>query len=143
MGGANLLNKAGHEELDRVRGIEYGSANSWANNHHCQNKRDQVQQLQQNQYQHAQFRPYVVEALNPRLENPQIQGNVMVVSIDKIPVTITLPDKVIAAYQNGALPLSTLANAVLSKADQMQQLSTAQDRFEAETRTTTQSLTQR
>lgn len=152
LGGANLLNKAGHEELDRVRGVEYDSENSWANTQQGQRNPVSAQglsqsahneQYQQNQAQNAVYRPYAAEPLNPRLENPQIQGNVMVVSIDKIPVTITLPDKVVAAYQSGALPLSTLANAVLSKADQMQQLSTAQDRFEAETRTATQSLTQR
>ncbi len=117
VGGANLLNKAGREQLDKHNGIEYTPKSN--------------------------YRTYPEELLNPRLEEPQIKGNVMVVSIDKIPITVTLPDKVVDAYNSGALPLSTLANAILTKADQMQQLTSAQERYESETRGTTQTLSQR
>ena len=34
------------------------------------------------------------------------------------PCTIQLPEKVTAAYHAGALPLNTLANAILAKSDQ-------------------------
>ena len=40
--------------------------------------------------------------------------------IDKIPCSIQLPEKVVDAYLSGALPLNTLANAVLAKSDRMQ-----------------------
>ena len=67
----------------------------------------------------------------------------MIATIDKIPVTITLPERVVDAYNKGALPLNTLANAILERTDQMQQLGNAQERFEAESRETNRSLTQR
>lgn len=117
LGGANLLNKAGHEELAR---------------------RDGVQAATQTQY-----RQYDEEALDPRIDSPLIQGNTLIASIDHIPVTVSLPPKVIDAYNQGALPLSTLANAVLQRCDQMQQMTSAQERFEQESRSEVKALTQR
>ena len=64
-------------------------------------------------------------------------------SLDGIPVTIALPEKVIDAYNQGALPLGRLANAVLEKCDRLQQMSEAQERFEQESRTETRGITQR
>ena len=115
MGGANLLNKAGHEELSRREGSS----------------------------QQAIYRQYQEEQLDPRIENPQIQGNTMIATIDRIPVTITLPDRVIDAFNQGALPMSTLANAVLAKTDQIQQIASAQERFEQESRDTGRTIAQR
>lgn len=115
LGGANLINKAGHEELARRDGISTGT----------------------------QFRRYDEEQLDPRIENPQLRGTTLIASIDSIPVTVTLPQKVVDAYSQGALPLNTLANAVLARCDQMQQIGSAQERFEEQSRTETRTLSQR
>ena len=56
----------------------------------------------------------------------------MIANIDHVPCTIQLPDSVIAAYQSGALPLNTLANAILAKNDQMRQMAAVQ--YEEQTR---------
>ena len=117
MGGLNLLNKAGHEAL----GKQQGQAIPQRDTH---------------------YRVYPDEALNPRVSNPQLQGNCLIAVIDRIPCTIALPDTVVDAYRQGALPLNTLANAVLAKNDQMQQL--ASRNYEAgEQQTVTRTLAQR
>ena len=86
MGGMNLINKAGHEQIER------------------HNNPDGIR-----------FKQYPDEELNPRISKPVISGNALVANIDRTPCTITLPDNVVAAYQAGALPINTLANAVLAK----------------------------
>ena len=92
LGGANLLNKATHEAL----GEPVRSKN-------------------------PQYRHYADEALNARLSHPQLNGNLLVVSIDGLPCTVTLQDHVVDAYRKGALPLNTLANAVLARYDEQYQ----------------------
>ena len=98
MGGLNLLNKAGHESLERI--------NMTASN--TENRKN------------AQYKSYSDEALNPRITNPVIKGNNLIMDIDKIPCSVQLPEKVVDAYHSGALPLNTLANAILAKSDMMQ-----------------------
>lgn len=100
MGGLNLLNKAGHEALDNQKseGLPYQGT------------------------VRVNYRIYQDEELNSRIQNPQIKSNCLIATIDKIPCTIALPDKVVDAYKQGALPLNTLANAVLAKNDQMRQM---------------------
>ena len=115
LGGANLINKAGHEELSRRDGVAAT----------------------------RQFRRYAEEKLDPRIDSPQLRGDTLIASIDNIPVTVTLPQKVIDAYSQGALPLSTLANAVLARCDEMQQIASAQERFEQQSQNETRALTQR
>ena len=121
MGGLNLLNKAGHEAIENHAG--------------------------QNQAQggtlgiRANYKVYADEPLNPRVSQPQIRGNCLIATIDKVPCTIALPDKVVDAYNQGALPLNTLVNAVLAKNDQMRQL--ASENYEAQQRTETRALAQR
>ena len=66
--------------------------------------------------------------------NPQIRSNCLITTIDKVPCSITLPDKVVDAYQQGALPLNTLANAILVKNDQMRKI--ASESYEASERQT-------
>ena len=119
LGGANLINKAGHEQLA---------------------KRDEVfaEPTRQNRYLQ-----YENQEMNPRIRDAQIQGNTLIASIDGIPVTVTLPEKVVEAHAVGALPLGTLANAILEKCDRMQEVSEARDRFEEESRTQTRGITQR
>ena len=98
MGGANLLNKAGHEAL----------ANKQEDNVALGSNTNAVR-----------YKSYPDEPLNPRITNPVLQGNCLVATIDKVPYTIQLPEHVVGAYQAGALPLNTLANSILAKSDQM------------------------
>ena len=67
----------------------------------------------------VQFKRYEDEPLSERIKNPRIEGNVIVMDIDNVPRVITLPNTTAAAYQSGALPLNTLANAILAKSDMM------------------------
>ena len=106
MGGANLLNKAGHEALANKQEGNDGNAVSYGNT----------------TAQAVQYKSYPGEPLNPRIANPVLQGNCLVATIDRVPYTIQLPEHVVGAYQAGALPLNTLANAVLAKSDQTRQM---------------------
>ena len=106
MGGANLLNKAGHEALANKQEGNDGNAVSYGNT----------------TAQAVQYKSYPDEPLNPRIANPVLQGNCLVATIDRVPYTIQLPEHVVGAYQAGALPLNTLANAVLAKSDQTRQM---------------------
>ena len=101
MGGANLLNKAGHEALaNKQEGNESNVALGSNTNA-------------------VRYKSYPDEPLNTRIANPVLQGNCLVATIDKVPYTIQLPEHVVGAYQAGALPLNTLANSILAKSDQM------------------------
>lgn len=66
----------------------------------------------------VRYKRYADEALDTRLNNPQIEGNILLVDIDNIPRLVTLPPSVVEAYADGALPINTIANRVLLKADQ-------------------------
>ncbi|EFV24478.1 hypothetical protein HMPREF1007_03452 [Bacteroides sp. 4_1_36] len=99
MGGLNLLNKAGHEAMEKQEGQPLPSAGM-----------------------EPHFKTYPDEPLNPRIGNPALQGNCLIATIDKVPCSIQLPNSVVAAYEAGALPLNTLSNAVLAKNDQMRQV---------------------
>lgn len=101
MGGTNLLNKAGHEAL---RGRTEAKINVNADNGND-----------------VRYRRYADEPLNPRIVNPVLQGSTLVATIDRVPCTIQLSPTVADAYRAGALPLNTLANAVLAKSDQLRQ----------------------
>ena len=98
MGGLNLLNKAGYESLERMNTTASNTESS----------------------KNAQYKSYSDEALNPRITNPIINGNNLIMDIDKIPCSVQLPEKVVDAHHSGALPLNTLANAILAKSDRMQ-----------------------
>lgn len=99
LGGANLLNKAGHEALERKR-----SGGLTADG------------------RETQYRQYPDEPLNPRIANPVLQGCTLVATIDHIPCTVQLSPTVADAYKAGALPLNTLANAVLAQSDRLNAL---------------------
>ena len=77
---------------------------------------------------------YEDDPLNSRISGPVLQGHSLIATIDNIPCTIQLPSSVIDAYRSGALPLNTLANAVLAKSDQMQRM--ASQNYEQEQRET-------
>lgn len=106
LGGANLINKAGHEAI------------------HQRNHPDEDYTVSQAH----RYKRYEDEPLNPRIEHPLLQGNCLIATIDKVPCSIVLTGKVIDAYKQGALPLNTLANAVLARNDQMSQV--AQEKYE-------------
>ena len=112
MGGMNLLNKAGHETLDNFKAQD-----------HPQKAGGRVN-----------YRIYPEEPLNARIQNPEIRANCLIATIDRVPCTIALPEKVVDAYRQGALPLNTLVNAVLAKNDQMRQI--ASEKYEAGERQT-------
>lgn len=99
LGGANLLNKAGHEALERKRsgGLTAGGGET-------------------------RYRQYPDEPLSPRIANPVLQGCTLVATIDHIPCTVQLSPTVADAYKAGALPLNTLANAVLAQSDRLNAL---------------------
>ena len=101
MGGANLLNKAGHEALANKQESNKSNVALGSNTNA------------------VRYKSYPDEPLNPRITNPVLQGNCLVATIDKVPYTIQLPEHVVGAYQAGALPLNTLANSILAKSDQM------------------------
>jgi len=89
LGGANLLNKATHEILGETPSAK-----------------------------EVRYRPYADERLNARISHPQLNGNLLVATIDGVPCTVTLQESVVDAYQKGTLPINTLANAVLAKYDE-------------------------
>lgn len=101
IGGANLINKGGHEVLERTQ--DESAAHS-----------------------RTSYKPYDDEPLNSRISNPILQGHCLIAHIDNVPCTIQLPDKVVDAYQAGALPINTLANAILAKSDRMRQMASEQ-----------------
>ena len=89
-----------------------------------------LERKNENPQRQVQYKTYAEEALNPRIQNPTLQGNCLVANIDKVPCTIRLTDKVVDAYNAGALPLNTLANAILAKNDQSQMI--AQNNYSQE-----------
>ena len=99
LGSVNMLNKAGNEALQER---SEGKLNVTGRNA-------------------ALYRRYADEPLNLRIENPVLQGSTLIATIDRIPCTIQLSSTVAEAYHAGALPLNTLANAVLAKSDQLRQ----------------------
>lgn len=105
MGGLNLLNKVGHEAIEK-----------------------QEERTLQNTGMEPHFKTYPDEPLNPRIGNPALQGNCLIATIDKVPCSIQLPNSVVAAYEVGALPLNTLSNAILAKNDELRQV--AQENYE-------------
>lgn len=110
LGGANLLNKAGHEALGREQ------PNRGADGRNVQYKR------------------YADEPLNPRIVNPVLQGNTLIATIDRVPCTVQLSPTVADAYHAGALPLNTLANAILAQSDRLRQIASQNyDNGETET----------
>ena len=116
-GGLNLLNKVGHEVIENKKGsaIECNTG--------------------------TRYKHYADEPLNSRIVNPVLQGSNLIATIDNVPYSIQLPSSVVDAYKSGALPLNTLANAILVKNDQMQRMaSTNYSQNEQETITRTRGI---
>lgn len=89
-GGVNLLNNAGHEAL--------GSSSPKTTPRN--------------------YKQYADEPLNPRLSNVFLRGRSLIADIDNRPVVINISDMAVDAYEKKAIPLNTLANAVLRKYDE-------------------------
>lgn len=82
LGGANLLNKAGHEALGKERTERNGNVATTDKK--------------------VQYRRYPDEPLNPRIVNPVLQGNTLIATIDHVPCTVQLNSTVADAYRAGA-----------------------------------------
>jgi len=66
------------------------------------------------------YKRYEDEPLNPRLSNVAMKGNTILADIDGVPTVLTIKsDRVLDAYNKGAIPLNTLCNAVLRRFDDM------------------------
>lgn len=89
-GGVNLLNNAGHEAL--------GSSSP--------------------KITPRNYKQYADEPLNPRLNNVFMRGRSLIADIDNRPVVINISDTAVDAYEKKAIPLNTLANAILRKYDE-------------------------
>lgn len=89
-GGVNLLNNAGHEAL----GLSTPKTTP------------------------RNYKQYADEPLNPRLNNVFMRGRSLIADIDNRPVVINISDTAVDAYEKKAIPLNTLANAVLRKYDE-------------------------
>ncbi|MGN1254635.1 MAG: hypothetical protein ACI4T9_08625 [Prevotella sp.] len=94
------------------------------------------------------YKKYADEQLDSRISNPHIEGNVLIVDFDHIPRIVTLPQQIVDGYRSGALPLNTIANRVLAKADQMAEteksIQHASEKYEQnQQQTVTRSLAQR
>ena len=94
LGGANILNKAGHEILNNA-GVS----------------------TQQKPKRYVQ---YADELLSERIEQPAMKGNALVATIDHKPCVIYIDEQSADAYYQGKLPLNVLCNAVLRKYDEQQ-----------------------
>ena len=92
LGGANLLNKVGHEYMQKD-----GLATAPVR---------------------RPSRTYEDELLDSRVGQPVMKGRTLVASIDGVPSVITIDDRTAAAYEDGKIPLNTLCNAVLRKYDE-------------------------
>ncbi len=68
----------------------------------------------------GKYRRYDDEPLNPRITHPAINGSLLVANIDNVPCSISLPATAVEAYNEGSLPLNTLANAVLAQHERNQ-----------------------
>ena len=110
-GGANLVNKMGQEALSEYRGQGEQAANV------------------------TKYKRYDDEVLDARIKNPQIEGNVLLVDIDNVPRLVTLPQAVVEAYKEGALPINVVANRILAKTEQVtesnqMEVKTVSDQYE-------------
>ena len=92
LGGANLLNKVGHEYMEK-EGLATAPVR-------------------------RPSRTYEDELLDVRIGQPAMKGNVLVASIDGVPSIFTIDNATAAAYGEGKIPLNTLCNAVLKKYDE-------------------------
>ena len=91
LGGANLLNKAGHEALENRDGVK-------------------PQPIRQ-------YRKYDDEPLDLRISQPVMKGNTLVATIDNIPSVITLNEDAVDAYYQGVLSPQVRRSAAIDSGE--------------------------
>ena len=96
LGGGNLLSRLHSEQVDK---LEQGNA-----------KITGLGPI-------TEFVKYQDQQLNPRISNIKIENGVFFADVDRVPCMVQLTKNLVSSYESGALPLNTLANAILSKAD--------------------------
>ena len=106
------------------------------------NSQTEAPRLQAEAVPQNKYRMYAEEPLDSRITDPKLNGNRYVANFDGTPVAVTLPDHIIEAHQQGALPLSTLSNHLLAQSDRQQQL-IQQNYEEGQQETYTRTLNQR
>lgn len=99
LGGANLINKAGHLALEHgERAVARSEGRSF----------------------NKTYRQYADEVLDSRIQQPGMRGYSLIATIDGVPSVITIDEQTADAYYKGKVPLNTLCNAVLRKYDEQQ-----------------------
>lgn len=100
LGGANLFNKVSKEAMS---------------------EHQESQNILHGRPASTRYRQYPDELLDRRIKNPVLQGDKLIMDIDRTPRIITLPADIVEAYNQGALPLNAIANKVLARYDQQPQ----------------------
>lgn len=87
------------------------------------NTNQSQQEIKNNEPRYKQYKD--VE-LDPRISNPQLNGNTLMLDIDHSPYVVAISSTAVDAYQKGSLPLNVIANSVLANLDQTRQASREQ-----------------
>lgn len=88
LGGANLLNKGVHEAMEE-EGIKEPSQKA------------------------LKYTALEKEALSNRVSSPEVNGDVVVMTLDGKPVCVTIDKKTAELYQQGIIPLNNLCNKIV------------------------------
>ena len=110
LGGGKLLSRLHSEQMDK---LEQGNANITG-----------LGPL-------TEFVKYQDQELNPRISNIKIENGVFFADVDRVPCMVQLTKNLVSSYESGALPLNTLANAILSKADAQRREQTMETSLQA------------
>jgi len=95
LGGGNLLSRLHSEQIDKM---EQGNTTRSVSSY-------------------SEFVQYQNQELNPRISNVKIENGVFFADVDRVPCVVQLTKNLASSVESGALPLNTLADAMLSKID--------------------------
>ena len=96
LGGGNLLSRLYSEQIDKM-----GQGNAMTSGIGVT----------------PEFVKYQDQELNPRISNAKIENGVFFADVDRVPCMVHLTRNIVSSYESGALPLNTLANALLNRVD--------------------------
>ena len=96
LGGGNLLSRLHSEQIDKM-----GQGNAMTSGIGVT----------------PEFVKYQDLELNPRISNAKIENGVFFADVDRVPCMVHLTRNIVSSYESGALPLNTLANALLNRVD--------------------------
>lgn len=96
LGGGNLLSRLHSEHIDKM-----GQGNAMTSGIGVT----------------PEFVKYQDQELNPRISNAKIENGVFFADVDRVPCMVHLTRNIVSSYESGALPLNTLANALLNRVD--------------------------